>query len=177
MSKWWWRRRAPAPRIRPSCSAAAESPEPGFADMIVSIPPDANRKIGQVQWPKQLPGNPETDFVTFARRRSPRIRPSPPSTVLRESNKSEAMVYVHGFNERYENTVYGSRRSCTIPAPSAKSRRCCSHGPRKAMCSPMAMTAKAQSIRATPSKSCCNIWSRIRRSKRSRCSPIRWEIG
>ena len=39
--------------------------DPAFADMVVSVPPDANRTIGQVQWPKQLPGNPLTDFVTL----------------------------------------------------------------------------------------------------------------
>jgi len=82
--------------------------EPAFADMIVSIPPDANRTIGQVQWPKQLPGNPETDFVTL---KADVINKDQAigafDRLLRESNKSEAMVYVHGFNERYENTVYG----------------------------------------------------------------------
>ncbi|MGA2638074.1 alpha/beta hydrolase [Methylocella sp.] len=82
--------------------------EPAFADMVVSIPPDANRTIGQVQWPKQLPGNPETDFVTLKAdviNKDQAIATF--DRLLRESNKSEAMVYVHGFNERYENTVYG----------------------------------------------------------------------
>ena len=76
--------------------------------MVVSIPPDANRQIGQVQWPKQLPGNPETDFVTLKAdviNKDQAIATF--ARLLRESNKSEAMVYVHGFNERYENTVYG----------------------------------------------------------------------
>ena len=82
--------------------------EPAFADMVVSIPPDANRTIGQVQWPKQLPGNPLTDFVTLKAdviNKDQAIATF--DRLLRESNKSEAMVYVHGFNERYENTVYG----------------------------------------------------------------------
>jgi esterase/lipase superfamily enzyme len=88
--------------------AGGRAPEPAFADMVVSIPPDANRAIGQVQWPKQLPGNPETDFVTL--KADVNTRDQAIATfgrLLRESNKSEAMVYVHGFNERYENTVYG----------------------------------------------------------------------
>ncbi|MGO9672689.1 MAG: alpha/beta hydrolase [Methylocella sp.] len=88
--------------------AGGRAAEPAFADMIVSIPPDANRKVGEVQWPKQLPGNPETDFVTL---RAEHINKDQAiatfARLLRESNKSEAMVYVHGFNERYENTVYG----------------------------------------------------------------------
>jgi esterase/lipase superfamily enzyme len=39
------------------------APEPSYADIVVSIPPDANRKIGEVQWPQQPPGNPAVDFV------------------------------------------------------------------------------------------------------------------
>ena len=88
--------------------AGGRAPEPAFADMVVSIPPDANRQIGVVQWPKQLPGNPETDFVTLKAdviNKDQAIATF--DRLLRESNKSEAMVYVHGFNERYENTVYG----------------------------------------------------------------------
>ncbi len=88
--------------------AGGRAPQPAFADMVVSIPPDANRKIGQVQWPKQLPGNPETDFVTLKAdviNKDQAIATF--ARLLRESNKSEAMVFVHGFNERYEDTVYG----------------------------------------------------------------------
>ena len=33
------------------------------AEIVVSIPPDRNRKVGQVQWPKKLPPNPATDFA------------------------------------------------------------------------------------------------------------------
>ena len=32
----------------------------------VSIPPDANRKVGQVQWPSRLPADPQKSFVTVA---------------------------------------------------------------------------------------------------------------
>ena len=37
-----------------------------YASITVSIPPDAARKIGQIQWPTTLPGNPTRDFVTAA---------------------------------------------------------------------------------------------------------------
>ena len=37
-----------------------------FADIAVSIPPDAVRKIGEVQWPSSPPGDPARDFVTCA---------------------------------------------------------------------------------------------------------------
>jgi len=83
------------------------APQVSFADMEVSIPPDANRKVGEVQWPRQPPGNPETDFVTLrseivtldkARARFSRL--------LEKSREKQALVFVHGFNIRYEDAVY-----------------------------------------------------------------------
>lgn len=40
------------------------SRQPRYASIDVSIPPDARRKVGDVQWPGSVPGNPATDFVT-----------------------------------------------------------------------------------------------------------------
>jgi esterase/lipase superfamily enzyme len=36
-----------------------------FADIVVSLPPDSVRQIGEVQLPRQIPGDPATDFVTL----------------------------------------------------------------------------------------------------------------
>ena len=84
------RTRADSPAVMFSGGRALE---PGFADMVVSIPPDANRKIGEVQWPKQLPGDPEIDFVTLkADVISKDQAIATFARLLRESNKSEAMV-------------------------------------------------------------------------------------
>jgi esterase/lipase superfamily enzyme len=78
-----------------------------FADMVVSIPPDANRKIGDVQLPRQLPGNPETDFVTLKADVVTRPQASAAfSRMLGQSHKKEALVFVHGFNNRFEDAVY-----------------------------------------------------------------------
>jgi esterase/lipase superfamily enzyme len=78
-----------------------------FADMVVSIPPDANRQIGEVQYPKQLPANPETDFVTLKAEVVTRPRAASAfSRMLRQSHKKEALVFVHGFNTRFEDAVY-----------------------------------------------------------------------
>jgi esterase/lipase superfamily enzyme len=98
------RTRAPSPAVM---FGGGRAPEPSYADMIVSIPPDANRKIGQVQWPQQLPGNPETDFVTLKAdviNKDQAIATF--SRLLRQSHKKEALVFVHGFNQRYEDAVY-----------------------------------------------------------------------
>ncbi len=81
--------------------------EPAFADIVVSIPPDGTRQIGQVQWPKQLPGNPATDFVAL--KADIIDRPQAIATfsrLLRESRKHKALVFVHGFNNRFEDAVF-----------------------------------------------------------------------
>jgi esterase/lipase superfamily enzyme len=83
------------------------SPEASFADMVVSIPPDANRKIGEVQWPQRPPGNPETDFVTLKSEIITRDQATATfSRLLGHSHEREAFVFVHGFNNRFEDAVY-----------------------------------------------------------------------
>jgi esterase/lipase superfamily enzyme len=78
-----------------------------FANIVVSVPPDNVRKKGDVQWPKSLPGNPATDFVTvkaedmdLAQARSWFNRK------IKETPKRQALVFIHGFNNRFEDAVY-----------------------------------------------------------------------
>ncbi|SCB34264.1 Esterase/lipase superfamily enzyme [Rhizobium lusitanum] len=72
----------------------------------VSIPPEANRKVGQVQWPSRLPGNPLKNFVTTA------VKPIPTEADGRAWLHGElpkdkrVLIFVHGFNNRYEDAVY-----------------------------------------------------------------------
>jgi esterase/lipase superfamily enzyme len=99
--------RAPAASAAVMYSGGRGAQEAGFADMVVSLPPDANRQIGQVQWPKQLPGDPAKDFVTLKADIITRDQAiATYARLLRESKKSEAMVFVHGFNQRYDDAVY-----------------------------------------------------------------------
>ena len=72
----------------------------------VSIPPEANRKVGQVQWPSRLPGDPLKNFVTTA------VKPLATEAdgrawVHAELPKNRrVLIFVHGFNNRYEDAVY-----------------------------------------------------------------------
>ncbi len=78
-----------------------------FADIDVSIPPDASRKVGEVQWPKALPGDPATEFV--AKHTAIIDRPAAMKLVqdqLRHAPKRQVLVFVHGFNNRFEDAVY-----------------------------------------------------------------------
>jgi esterase/lipase superfamily enzyme len=78
-----------------------------FADITISIPPDANRQIGEVQWPASIPGDPTREFVSFntqmidlatARTRfSERLR--------KPGIKGRALIFVHGFNNRFDDAV------------------------------------------------------------------------
>jgi esterase/lipase superfamily enzyme len=79
---------------------------PAFADIIVSIPPDGTRRIGEVQWPQQIPGNPATEFVTL----KADIIEKPQALTLfhkliQKVPKRQALVFVHGFNNRFEDAV------------------------------------------------------------------------
>ncbi len=83
------------------------APEASFADMVVSIPPDARRQIGEVEWPRQPPGDPEADFVTLRSEIITRDQAKGSlARLLRQSREKEAFIFVHGFNNRYEDAVY-----------------------------------------------------------------------
>ncbi|QEL26609.1 alpha/beta fold hydrolase [Bosea sp. F3-2] len=75
-------------------------------ELTVSIPPPENRQVGQVQWPKQLPPNPVTDFATT------KVRDlSSPSEIrgwVKQNlpRSRRVLIFVHGFNNRYEDAVY-----------------------------------------------------------------------
>jgi esterase/lipase superfamily enzyme len=86
---------------------SGERGKPSFVEMTISLPPDSRRKIGEVQWPSRLPGNPETDFVTLkvdkldARTGLARLHER-----VSRVPKRRVMVFVHGFNNRFEDAVY-----------------------------------------------------------------------
>ena len=86
---------------------SGERGKPSFAEMVISLPPDSRRKVGEVQWPSRLPGNPETDFVTL------KVDKLDAKTGLARLHervsrvpKRRVMVFVHGFNNRFEDAVY-----------------------------------------------------------------------
>ena len=78
-----------------------------FADVDVSIPPDGIRKVGEVQWPKVLPGDPAVDFVT--KHTAVIDRKTALALVhdeVRRAPKKQVLVFVHGFNNKFEDAVY-----------------------------------------------------------------------
>ena len=72
----------------------------------VSIPPEANRKVGQVQWPKRLPADPLRDFVTVSVDPLEGERAGETWLKSHMAKSRRVLVFVHGFNNRYEDAVY-----------------------------------------------------------------------
>ena len=86
---------------------SGERGKPAYVEITVSVPPDSRRVVGEVQWPKKLPGDPETDFVTL------NVTPLDLKTGLSRLHgklakvpKRRIMLFVHGFNNRFEDAVY-----------------------------------------------------------------------
>lgn len=75
-------------------------------EVVVSIPPEKNRIVGEVQWPKKLPPDPVQDFATLSV--SPLIgEPAAKSWFHKNAGRSgRLLIFVHGFNNRYEKAVY-----------------------------------------------------------------------
>jgi len=83
------------------------APAPAFADITVSIPPASVRKVGEVAWPKRLPSNPTTDFATLKADEITRDDARKwLSASVRKSRDGSVLVFIHGFNNRFEDSVY-----------------------------------------------------------------------
>lgn len=78
--------------------------DPGFAQITISIPPD--HKTGQVEWPRQVPANPERSFAVVKADMLSRY-----SVLAKLGNRlakgptRSVLVFVHGFNNTFEDAV------------------------------------------------------------------------
>jgi esterase/lipase superfamily enzyme len=78
-----------------------------YASITVSIPPDGSRKIGEVQWPATLPGDPRHDFVTVSADYLDRQAfTASIAEMAKRTGRSKVLVFVHGFNNRFDDAVY-----------------------------------------------------------------------
>ena len=80
--------------------------EVSLTDIAISIPPDGRRQVGEVQWPGSVPPNPDSDFATL--QVSALVGPHQPQSWLRQHlpRSRRVLVFVHGFNNRYEDAVF-----------------------------------------------------------------------
>jgi esterase/lipase superfamily enzyme len=81
--------------------------EVSYAAVSVSIPPDTSRKIGEVQWPATLPGDPRTNFVTVsAEYIEKKTFTASIAAMAKQTGRTKVLVFVHGFNNRFDEAVY-----------------------------------------------------------------------
>ncbi|MCO5063884.1 MAG: alpha/beta hydrolase [Rhizobiaceae bacterium] len=77
-----------------------------LTSFAISIPPDQNRQVGQVQWPTRLPPDPSRDFTTIG------VTPLTGAAEARGWLKKHlpksrrVLIFVHGFNNGFEDAVY-----------------------------------------------------------------------
>ncbi|HSI41641.1 MAG TPA: alpha/beta hydrolase [Xanthobacteraceae bacterium] len=97
--------RAPSPD--PGIAFSGDrSPDVSLAAVEVSIPPEENREVGRVQWPRRLPADPARDFATLS------FKPLEGPKAARGWLKSNlppsrrVLIFVHGFNTRFESALY-----------------------------------------------------------------------
>jgi esterase/lipase superfamily enzyme len=78
-----------------------------FANIVVSLPPDANRKVGEVQWPESATPDPSREFTTVeARILTKEAAIAEFDRRILKTPKRQVLVFVHGFNTRFEEAVY-----------------------------------------------------------------------
>jgi esterase/lipase superfamily enzyme len=78
-----------------------------FANITVSIPPESARRVGEVQWPSRVPGNPATDFVTLkADIISQKQALALFNRAVAKVPKRRVLVFIHGFNNRFDDAVF-----------------------------------------------------------------------
>jgi len=98
-------------------------------DIVVSIPLDRNRKVGEVQWPSHLPANPEKEFAVLDQSLSCQTRaaatlPSDAASVADRMAAKPGMRFVPHQRPLSANTsiepVSTKIRTCSGLAPAAR---------------------------------------------------------
>ncbi|MGJ8569588.1 MAG: alpha/beta hydrolase [Hoeflea sp.] len=77
-----------------------------FNELVVSIPPETARKVGEVQWPKKLPADPSREFATLSASQFTSVKGVKAWYQRNKSPSGRLLIFVHGFNTRYESAVY-----------------------------------------------------------------------
>jgi esterase/lipase superfamily enzyme len=76
-----------------------------YAEIGVSIPPD--HKPGEIEWPERAPGDPAKTFVTASVTKLDNAEfKSALDRELAQRQKSRVLVFVHGYNNKFDDAVY-----------------------------------------------------------------------
>ncbi|WHO79007.1 alpha/beta hydrolase [Rhizobium leguminosarum] len=72
----------------------------------VSIPPDRNRKIGEVHWPSHMPPNPQKEFAVTQVAKVQSEGQAFDWYRKNRNTKHQVIIFVHGFNNTYADAVF-----------------------------------------------------------------------
>ncbi len=75
-------------------------------NLTVSIPPDARRKVGEVQWPKRVPADPEKEFAVLKVEKVASEQQALGWFRKNRNAKRQVIIFVHGFNNTYADAVF-----------------------------------------------------------------------
>lgn len=85
----------------------ARSSTMAYAEIVVSIPPEGARETGAIQWPISPPGDPNRHFVTLSAEHLDQPHfDGALAAVAKETRRNNAMIFVHGFSNRFDDAVY-----------------------------------------------------------------------
>jgi esterase/lipase superfamily enzyme len=78
---------------------------PGFAEIVVSLPP--GHKAGAVEWPEKVPADPNVSFATVSAEMISRDEAKARfATRLARGPSRSVLVFVHGYNNRFDDAVF-----------------------------------------------------------------------
>ncbi|MBB4170762.1 MULTISPECIES: alpha/beta hydrolase [unclassified Rhizobium] len=72
----------------------------------ISIPPDRNRKIGEVQWPSRMPPNPQKEFAVTDVAKVQSEGKALDWYRRNRNKRHQVIIFVHGFNNTYADAVF-----------------------------------------------------------------------
>ena len=85
-----------------------------YQDYTVSIPP--NHILGKIEWPSQIPGNAQTDFVVTSNRpltEAGMAEAIKTQLASRKEEQGSVLVFVHGYNTNYPEAVFRAAELAT----------------------------------------------------------------
>lgn len=77
-----------------------------FNNLTVSIPPDERRKVGEIQWPKRVPPDPEKEFAVLKDEKVSSEQQALNWFRKNRNAKRQVIIFVHGFNNTYADAVF-----------------------------------------------------------------------
>lgn len=74
--------------------------------LVVSIPPQSQRKIGEIQWPTRTPADPGREFAVLNVQSVTTDKKALEWFRVNRNSKKQAVIFIHGFNTTYAEAVF-----------------------------------------------------------------------